>query len=145
MAATVLARMWARVDEMRGITTVVFYGPRGCGPNRIPRTRARSPPCNRSARSGVRSGSARGRRRTGTESTAAGATGQRAPQVSGRMTGRPHIPVRSRGNRAGMVTDAWGHAVGAPNWLMGRAGVIQSWAKKGLVGPFRLEFLSLFL
>jgi hypothetical protein len=82
MAATVLARMWAQVDEMRGITTVVFYGPRGCDPNRIPRTRARSTPCNRSARSGVRSGSVRGRQRTWTESTAAGATGQRAPHVS---------------------------------------------------------------
>jgi hypothetical protein len=49
-----------------GVTTVVIYGPRSCGPNRIPRARARSPPCNRPARSGVRSGSARGRRRTGT-------------------------------------------------------------------------------
>jgi hypothetical protein len=38
------ARMWVQVDEMRGVTTVVFYSPGSCGPNRILRARARSPP-----------------------------------------------------------------------------------------------------
>ena len=58
------------------------------------------------------------------------AAGARAPcdretesaQAGERLTGGPRISVRSRGSRAGMASDAWGHAVGASLWLMGRAG-----------------------
>jgi hypothetical protein len=140
-SATVFARMWAQVDEMRGITTVVFYGPRGCGPNRIPRTRARSPPCNRSARSEVRSGSARGRQRTGTESTAAGAAGQRAPQVSGSFHRARHTGPRAK---------SWPAAVGptckrymrtpVERWAegLGRNGCFFRWAERGIRGPDRV-------